>query len=554
MTTTMHTTGAATGDEESVAGLPARFAALRRLIELGDGQVDDALLADSRALLERGESRLRLSGEHTVVALVGGTGSGKSSLFNAICGSDLSAVGVTRPLTTAPHACVWGLSGAGPLLDWLGIDSRHRYARSASPPGGQPRSLNGLILLDLPDHDSVRAHETAEAGRLVGVADLLVFVVDPQKYADAALHWRYLAPLADHAGTSVLVLNQADRLGEGEVEDCLTDLGRILDSEDIDLPRLLTTSAVTGAGLPDLRELLADTVERRSAAGNRLAVDLDALLRRYEPYARVPSSDGLARSRVNALVDALTEAAGVPAVGDALTSAYELRSVDHLGWPFAKLITRFRGDPLRRMRLGELREELRDAFSGPVGAQQSEIDAAIRAATDGVADELPQPWPARIRTAAHRRSGELPDAIASAMSTAVSDPGRTPRWWWLARIVQWLLVLAVLGGIVWAGALVAYGVLDITAAPTPLFGDPTFLPYVALIIVGLLGLGWLLATGCRNLVLLVADRQREEVEDAIRNQIAVVARERIVSEIDAEQRRYAEFRGAAQVAGAPHHS
>jgi GTP-binding protein EngB required for normal cell division len=543
MTTTAYDTPEPRAQPDPAADrLRNRFEALRAITRLGAGYVDDDLMRDGRALLERYDARMRLSGEHTVVALIGGTGSGKSSLFNAIAGAELSAVGVTRPLTAAPHACVWGLQGAGPLLDWLGIDTRHRYARTNAP--DTDRSLHGLVLLDLPDHDSVRAQETSEVNRLVGVADLLVFVLDPQKYADAALHWRFLTQMSDHTSVSVLVLNQIDRLADGETEDCLSDLGRILDSEGVDPPRLLTTSAVTGAGVGELREMLSDTVERRRAASDRLTADLETLMRRFEPYARMPPTDGLDRLRVNALIDALTEAAGVSAVGDALTSAHELRSVDYVGWPFAKLVTRFRGDPLRRMRLGELRAELRAAFAGPVGAQKSEVDTAIRTATDGVADELPEPWPAKIRAAAYRRSEELPDAIAAAMSEAVPNTDKVPGWWWWARIAQWLLVLAVIAGIAWIGALVVYGVLGVAHAPQPLLGEPGFLPYVALIIVGVLGLGWLLSTGCRNLVLAVADRRREEMEDEMRIQVAVVARERVVAEIEAEQHRYADFRNA----------
>jgi hypothetical protein len=32
----------------------------------------------------------------------------------------------------------------------------------------------------------------------VRLADMFVWVLDPQKYADAAIHNRYLAPLASH--------------------------------------------------------------------------------------------------------------------------------------------------------------------------------------------------------------------------------------------------------------------------------------------------------------------------------------------------------------------
>ena len=91
---------------------------------------------------------------HTVVALAGGTGSGKSALFNGLAGADFSPVGVTRPATRDAHACVWG--GPGPGRCWTGWASprRYRYARSSALERGE-EAMTGLILLDLPDHDSV---------------------------------------------------------------------------------------------------------------------------------------------------------------------------------------------------------------------------------------------------------------------------------------------------------------------------------------------------------------------------------------------------------------
>ena len=54
-----------------------------------------------------------------------------------------------------------------------------------------------------------------EVDRLVQLVDMMIWVVDPQKYADAALHDRYLRPLAQHADVMMIVLNQADRLDPG---------------------------------------------------------------------------------------------------------------------------------------------------------------------------------------------------------------------------------------------------------------------------------------------------------------------------------------------------
>src|SRR5579859_5613175 len=172
--------------------LARRLDALAELVKIskartGHDGVSGALVSDSEALLRRAGERLRLSASHTVVALAGGTGSGKSTLFNALSGATFSQPGVTRPTTRHVHACVWGMQGAGPLLDWLGVQRRHRFARASALDSGEA-GLTGLLLLDLPDHDSVVTASMAAVDRLTKLADMLVFVLDPQKYADASVH------------------------------------------------------------------------------------------------------------------------------------------------------------------------------------------------------------------------------------------------------------------------------------------------------------------------------------------------------------------------------
>ena len=236
----------------SGANLSQRLTAVARLVQIGSarGGADGfsaELIDDAEALLAKAGERLRLSAQHTIVVLAGGTGSGKSSLFNALAGAQFSPVGVLRPVTREPRACVWGMEGAGPLLDWLGIEPHYRYARSSALDDGE-RALTGLLLVDLPDHDSVLAGDSAEVSRLIAQADLMVWVLDPQKYADAAVHSRYLMPMAGHASVIAAVLNQSDLLAPEQSEDCVADLRRLLDAEGLHDTRVVVTSAVSGAG------------------------------------------------------------------------------------------------------------------------------------------------------------------------------------------------------------------------------------------------------------------------------------------------------------------
>src|SRR5258708_6449055 len=290
--------------------LSRRLDALAELAKIGQARdgldgVSNALISDSEALLRRAGERLRLSGNHTVVALAGGTGSGKSTLFNTLSGATFSPPGVTRPTTRHVHACVWGMQGAGPLLDWLGIQRRHRYARASALDSGET-VLNGLLLLDLPDHDSVLTASQSTVDRLIKLADMLVFVLDPQKYADAAVHRRYLIPLAGHAGVITVVLNQTDLLTPEQVRDCEQDLRRLLDAEGLQEAQVLPISARTGAGLDGLRAVLTAAVAEQHAASERISADIDSLVGGYAIHAAGP----VASEQAVALLTGTTAAGG----------------------------------------------------------------------------------------------------------------------------------------------------------------------------------------------------------------------------------------------------
>src|SRR5690606_38160937 len=92
--------------------LEERAAALGTAVERGDGVVPADDLAPARRLIERMGERRALASGVTVAALLGATGSGKSSLFNALVGESLADVHARRPTTTHPLAAVWEAPGA----------------------------------------------------------------------------------------------------------------------------------------------------------------------------------------------------------------------------------------------------------------------------------------------------------------------------------------------------------------------------------------------------------------------------------------------------------
>jgi len=256
--------------------LDARVRALATAAEVADRFVPGNLSAEIAALADRAGQRQSHGLDVTVVAIAGSTGSGKSSLFNALTGLELAATGARRPTTLTTSACVFGDVDATGLLDWLGVAPNRRTAHR-SLLDDRSDVAPGLVLLDLPDHDSLVDEHHDEVDRLVDVVDVLVWVTDPVKYADAALHRGYLERLRRHDSVVTVVLNQVDRLSGDDVDRCLVDLRRLVERDGLAPSRVIASSATTRQGLDALGRHLVDVAGARRSAVERLNADASIL-------------------------------------------------------------------------------------------------------------------------------------------------------------------------------------------------------------------------------------------------------------------------------------
>jgi GTP-binding protein EngB required for normal cell division len=545
-----HAAAPASADAETVA---ARLRALDRVVELGEARVDPALLAPARELSQRAGERLRLSGAHTVVALAGATGSGKSSLFNALAGVTVSEPGVRRPTTGVAHAVVWDPEGAGPLLDWLDVPRRHHIGAAQLDDADD---LGGLVLLDLPDHDSTVAAHRLEVDRLVALVDVLVWVLDPQKYADAAVHDRYLRPLARHGEVMVVVLNQADRLDRAHVPDTLADVRRLLADDGLGDVPVLATSAATGEGLDRLRAVLTGAVAAHRAALRRISADLAGVSDGLAPLVGGPARDDVDAGTQRALTAALGAAAGIPAVGRAVQRAAVHRAVASTGFPFTRWLRRLRPDPLRRLHLDRARTA---AVGGPAAdaddpeavqrtslpatgaVERSRVELALRRLADDAAAGLPEPWPGSVHEAARSRAGDLADALDRAVATTDLGLARKPLWWRVVGFLQALLALTAVAGLLWLAGLYALTVLRLPEPEPPQVG---VLPLPTVLLLGGLLAGLLLALLARALAVLGARRRRARAEARLRESVADVAETLVLAPVRAELAAYTALRGA----------
>ncbi|MEU1494337.1 GTP-binding protein [Streptomyces sp. NPDC005776] len=540
--------------------LSPRLDALRELVGLSRARLERSDLAEAGRVLDEAAARQRLSSRHTVVAIAGASGSGKSTLFNSLAGAQISETGLRRPTTGAPLACSW-TDGAAGLLDRLAIPGRLRRRPQAGGTAAD-EALQGLVLVDLPDHDSAARGHRDQVDRVLALVDAVIWVVDPEKYADAALHERYLRPLAGHAEVTFVVLNQIDRLPGEAADQVLDDLRRLLDEDGMALGEhgepgatVLSLSALTGEGVGELRELLGRFVQDRTAATRRLSADVDAAAARLRPVYVAEGRPGLGERAREEFADRLAEAVGAAAAGQAAEREWRRNAGRACGTPWLRLWRWYEST----RQPGGLD---RGAFTAPPEEQltaRQRVEQAVRTVADDAAAGLPGPWAQAVREAAVHGAQGLPEALdelagraagtedgdtetgsatAGTGARGAAEPehgGRAgarpprPAWWPAAVLAQVAMtLLQILGGLWLAGQII--GVLQ-----------PGLLTPVLVMLAGIIG-GPLVEWSCAAAARGPARRYGQEAERRLREAAAGCGRARVLDPVSAELVRYREVR------------
>ncbi|MEU9495104.1 GTPase [Streptomyces sp. NPDC048215] len=410
----------------SGSSLRPRLDALRELVGLSRARLDGSTLAEAGRVLDEASARQRLSARHTVVAVAGATGSGKSTLFNALAGVQISDAGLRRPTTSAPIACSW-TDGAAGLLDRLAIPGRLRR-RPVQGGTAVDEALQGLVLVDLPDHDSAATGHREQVDRVLALVDAVIWVVDPEKYADAALHERYLRPLAGHAEISFVVLNQIDRLSGEAADLVLDDLRRLLDEDGMAVGEhgepgatVMSLSALTGAGVGDLRELLGRFVQDRTAAARRLSADVDAAAARLRSVYVADGRPGLGERARDEFTERLAEAVGAAAAGQAAEREWRRNANRACGTPWLRLWRWY--ESTRQLGGLDLMAQVLAPPEEELTARQR-VEQAVRQLADDAVDGLPGPWAQAVREAAVNGAKGLPEALDDLSRSAQTGGGR----------------------------------------------------------------------------------------------------------------------------------
>ena len=219
-------------------------------------------------------SRRDYLGASIVVALAGGTGSGKSSLLNALAEEEIASTSAIRPHTDEPMA--WA-----PADDYT---MRALLASMGITKIADNESLSSIALIDLPDIDSIVDNHRATVEALLPHVDAVIWVFDPVKYNDPTLHDDFLAPLGAYQRQFLFVLNKADLLQKAEIREVNAlelvseDLIRTLSDDGFEQPQPFVVAAAPAEGDPvgvdELRDALDERLASKHAASAKIVEDI----------------------------------------------------------------------------------------------------------------------------------------------------------------------------------------------------------------------------------------------------------------------------------------
>jgi hypothetical protein len=498
-------------------------------------------LDTSRAdqVLERARARLGFAGSSYVLALIGGTGVGKSSLLNALAGNAVSPASARRPTTDAPVAWVSGSARAEtmPLLDWLGVKDVRDH-------GGE--LFRDVAILDLPDIDSTTPEHRARVDELLPGIDAVVWVADPEKYRDALLHDDYFRRWMPRLARQLIVVNKADRVAS-DIERVRAHLASTVRDEGLGDVRVAVTTATRDGDVRELRDWIAGGVEAKRVVSDRVAAEVREAARDLAARAGVSAGAGPlldADRRGRALADVAREAAALVdlrGLERQAVAATRLAARPRGAGPFGHLTSllyrasgrdRVAADPESYLRRWRERGSLARPAE-PVRALTAELLARVPPDIRGAVAAVVDAEVIRARIAS---------AIDAAVVTRTAD-ARVPTSavWTVIGLLQYAVTALLLFAVLWLAAIF---VLHAPFASTdvPVLGPvPTPLLFLAAILLagyvlarllgmhaGLLGRRW-----ARRLRADLVRELEQRLGDAVFGPLAVIdaARQRIAAAV-----------------------
>ncbi|MFT4186767.1 MAG: 50S ribosome-binding GTPase [Micrococcaceae bacterium] len=520
-----------------------RLGALEHATQLADNVLPESLISESKALISRASERRKYSADHTVVAFIGATGSGKSSLLNAIAGQEVARSAAIRPTTSEPLAIMWDSVGSESLLSWLDVKERHEL--SPDP------ELSGLILLDLPDFDSTSDYNRQVVDKLVGMVDVLVWVMDPQKYADATIHQKYIQPWGNEDAVTFAVLNQIDKIRPNERQEVINSMHEVLIADGLKDIKIFPVSAKTKEGIPELKHTFSQIAQARAGAIERWNLDAKASANKLAAASGDETKVGIDDKAKAQLVTSLSAASGIDEITEKVRKSYLRGTAINTGWPVTRWLKKLRPDPLKKLGIENTKKEgvsteLRRSSRVMSPVQKAAAHNAVRDFVDDSASSASEIWKHSIRQTGSVDEGQIVDLLDQAIVKTNIAQEKKPFWWKAMNLLQYLALLVGVVGLAWLVLITALEFFQVAHD----FNPPNYngVPIPTLLLAAGLISGLLIALISRIFGSIGGIMRAKKVRKQFNRSIMSVADQNIITPVQGDIDRYHEFTKATNIA------
>jgi hypothetical protein len=452
------------------------------------------------------------------VVFLGGTGTGKSTCFNALCGETISATGVERPKTSGPIVYLhrrW----VDDLEKQFPFPVQHLAPQAPGDAAENPvaglanqilmvthnrDSLAHLALVDTPDLDSVAVRNRQMAEDLYLFADAVVFVGSQEKYADQVPH-QFLQRIRRDRKLCFLLLNKAEpQLSRAEILATLKDLDPpgaddrlfLLPATSLDPARFLQQNPEFLGFVADFRDSLNPTAVPRLAEAERRRFSL-AIANKLDQALTMLQEEVPAARQWLTLLDGLVEKTNHQLL-DRQQGQVDDESRRHLQGEVRKIFAKY--DLLAKPRrfisqilLGPLRflgiipEQRTDSYHVALQRLHQKIDlqpiqTAIEAFNRQVLENLSptdetaplfaamrkpgvQLDPAEIKQTVWNEQDQLAKWLEETFQNLAAGIPKTTQWGIYTTSIVWGVLLLALEVMVGGGISLAQAVLDSAVAP-----------------------------------------------------------------------------------------
>lgn len=240
---------------------------------LSESRIQD-YTEQARDMLEKS----RHTGSSIVIGLIGGTGVGKSTLINALAEEEVSRASDRRPFTD--RAVIYRHRDQDVSFEKRDDLFKHPDATHVI------ESIKDIVIIDMPDFDSYDQANVRTVMELMPALDMVLWVVSPEKYADASF-FDFVKGCHAHQSNFSFVFNKSDQLIDEDSTDRYSKLKEALGDfvfqlkahTGINNPRVFSVSSYREfSGLNDDRFLVDEfSGLREFIMANRRAKEIQSI-------------------------------------------------------------------------------------------------------------------------------------------------------------------------------------------------------------------------------------------------------------------------------------